>query len=63
MLRKTLLMLATALGFSQVGESQQVKSGTAPPVTTSHLMDRLKERTTPVLRDDLIVHSRHDFRQ
>lgn len=63
MFKKILLMLAAALGFSQAGESQQIKSGTASSVTTSHLMDRLKEKTTPVLRDDLIVHSRQDFRQ
>ena len=63
MFKKTILMLAASLGFSHVGESQQIKSSTAPPATTSQLMDRLKDRTTPVLRDDLVVYLRHDFRR
>ena len=56
MFKKILLMLATALGFSQTGESQQhVKR--APP--DNELMERLKQRTTPIPREDLIVHASH----
>ena len=61
MFKKMILMLATALGFSQVGESQQVKH--APPATANQLMDRLKDKTTPVMRGDLVVYPRHDFRR
>ena len=61
MFKKTLLTLAAALGFSQVGTSQQVTGDTAPPVTTNQLLDRLKDQTTPVLRDDLVVYHRQFF--
>ena len=61
MFKKTLLMLAATLGFSQAGESQQVKGDTTPPSTASQLMDRLKDKTTPVLRNDLVVYPRHKF--
>ena len=57
MFKKTILMLAAALGFSQTGVSQQVKR--APPATANQLMDRLKQRTTPIPREDLIVHTSH----
>ena len=77
MLKKTLLMLAAALGFSQAGESRASDLGAAsssdtvvessqvdadPPTTSNReILERLKERTTPVLRDDIIVYPRHDY--
>lgn len=61
MFKKTLLTLAAALGFSQVGASQQVTGDIAPPATTNQLLDRLKDQTTPVLRDDLVVYPRHEY--
>ena len=77
MLKKTLIMLAAALGLSQAGESRASDLGAAssssdtvvessqadadPPTTSNRkMLERLKERTTPVLRDDLITHSRHE---
>ena len=59
MFKKTLLALAAALGFSQVGTSQQVTSD--PPATTNQLLDRLKDQTTPVLRNDLAVYPRQEY--
>ncbi len=64
MFRKTLLMLAAALGFSQTNEGwaiDPVVTDTAPPIMASKkILEKLKERTTPILREDLIVHSRHE---
>ena len=77
MLKKTLIMLAAALGLSQAGESRASDLGAAsssdtvvessqvdadpPTVSTREMLERLKERTTPVLRDDIIIYPRHKF--